>query len=195
MPNPEFWDAFTVVDEDRADLGGNCRHGDPLSTTPRLWSCLIDRFAPQSMLDVGCGEGHALSFFRRHGLIAHGIDGLPQGQRQVRHPFAIHDLTQGPYRYPCDLVYCVEVVEHIEEAYLGHLLDTLTNAPVVAMTHALPGQRGHNHVNLQPESYWVETFRERGYFLLPEFQKYRDIAGEDDPDAYFAKTGLVFARP
>jgi len=195
MSNPEYWKAFTVVDEARTDLGGNCRHGDPLSTTPALWSGLIDRFAPASMLDIGCGEGQVLSYFMRRGVIAHGIDGLEQSQRSVRHPFAIHDLTKAAYYYPCDLVYCVEVVEHIEERYLDYLLDTLANAPVVAMTHAQPGQPGHHHVNLKLESYWIEAMRGRGYHLLPENQRYRDIAATDDPGAYFARTGLVFACP
>jgi hypothetical protein len=28
---------------------------------------------------------------------------------------------------------------------------------------APPGQAGYHHVNLQPDSYWIERFRERGF--------------------------------
>lgn len=195
MPDKQYWQAFTVVDEQRPDLGGNCRHGDSLSITPNLWRYLVERFAPYSMLDVGCGEGHALAAFQRLGVIAHGIDGLAQQHRSVRHPFAIHDLTQQAYRYPCDLVYCVEVVEHLQERYLANLMDTLCNAPVVVMTHAVPGQNGHHHVNLKPQSYWLEQFQQRGYFLAPDNEHFKAIAASDVVDAYFAQTGLVLIKP
>jgi len=190
-----YWKAFTVVDSDRPDLGGNCRHGDTKSITPKFWNYLVDRFAPRSMLDVGCGEGHALSFFQRQGVIAHGIDGLRQHDRIVHHPFAVHDLTRSGYVYPCDLVLCVEVVEHIEEVYLDNLLSTLTNAPIIVMTHAVPGQQGHHHVNLQPRQYWIDAFAERGYFLDPDTEWMKKMAADEIPGSYFGETGLVFIRP
>jgi hypothetical protein len=43
---------------------------------PSLWRFLVERFGVRSVLDVGCGEGHAVLFFHRLGLFAHGIDGL-----------------------------------------------------------------------------------------------------------------------
>ena len=107
---------------------------------------------------------------------------------------ALHDLKRGPYRYPCDLVYCVEVVEHIKEKFLDNLLGTFQNAPVVVITHALPGQRGHHHVNTQPREYWLEKMDEIGYSLSMDNEKFCAVAAAENADSYFAKTGLVFLR-
>ncbi len=188
------WKDFFVVDQNVCDLGGNLRHGDGKTITPALWQALIDRFAPRTMLDVGAGEAHAAAFFARRGIIAHGFDGLKQNIARAVHPIALHDLKAGPYTYPCDLVYCAEVVEHIAEKYLDHLLGTLTNAPVVVMTHAMPGQRGHHHVNLQPPEYWVEKFATYGYRPTIDIDVLRDIARRERADSFFAQSGLVFLR-
>jgi Methyltransferase domain len=188
------WKDFLVVDETARDLGGNLRHGDGQTITPALWQALIDRYAPRSMLDAGAGEGHAAAFFARRGVLAHGFDGLMCNLERARHPIALHDLKTGPYIYPCDLVYCVEVVEHIKETYLDNLLKTLTNAAVIAMTHALPGQQGHSHVNTQPEEYWVEKLAAFGYRPAIDTEHLRGVARAERVDSYFAKTGLVFLK-
>ena len=186
------WKDFIVTDQIARDLGGNLRHGDGKTITPALWQALIDRFAPRTMLDVGAGEAHSAAFFARRGIVAHGIDGLKKNIARAVHPIALHDLKAGPYTYPCDLVYCAEVVEHIAEEYLDHLLATLTNAPVIAMTHAFPGQRGHHHVNLQPPEYWVEKFATYGYQPAIDIDVLRDIARRERADSFFAQSGLVF---
>lgn len=191
----DFWKDFTVVDADRPDLGGNCRRGDGKAITPRFWEYLVDRFAVRSMLDVGCGEGHALAAFRRLGVIAHGIEGSPVNLHGARHPFAVHDLTRGPYVYPCDLVLCVEVVEHIPEKHLHNVMTTLTNAPIVVMTHGLPGQPGHHHVNLQPAAYWIDRLRDEGYHLAPDNELLKQMAAREVPGSYFGNSGLVFIEP
>ena len=189
-----YWKQYCVVDENAPDLGGNLLHGDTQAITPAFWQFLIDRFAPSSMLDIGAGEGIALSYFHRAGVVAHGFDGLIHNVKSAKHPIALHDLKQGPYFFPCDLVYCVEVVEHIEEQFVDNLLHSFENAPVVVITHALPGQRGHHHVNLQPEEYWVGKMDELGYGLSLDNDKFRAIAAAENPDSYFSKSGLVFLR-
>jgi hypothetical protein len=191
----DFWVSFLVSDPAAQSLGGNCRLGDTKSITPKLWSYIIDRFGIRSMLDVGCGEGHALLFFHRKGVIAHGIDGLEQNLRRAVHPAALHDLRKSAYVYPCDLVLCVEVVEHIEEKHIENLMLTLQNAPVIVMTHALPEQPGHHHVNCKPTDYWISRLQERSYHLSPENDWLRQLAHAEVPDCYFSKSGLVFLRP
>jgi hypothetical protein len=95
---------------------------------------------------------------------------------------------------PVDLVLCVEVVEHIEERFLSSLLQTLQNGRVIAMTHAIPGQIGHHHVNCQPSSYWIEKLDGVGYSLSPENDIYRGIADAEPGYKYFSDSGLVFLR-
>lgn len=89
----------TVIDPAWPDLGGNGRHGDIGTFCPRLWRYLVERFSIQSVLDVGCGEGHAVSFFRYMGLIAHGIDGLPLNIKRAVTPIALARYPQRPLHH------------------------------------------------------------------------------------------------
>lgn len=184
----------SVTDQHRPDLGGNIRHGDANTHCPYLWRYLIDRFAIRSMLDVGCGEGHAVLFFMRCGVHAHGIDGLRKNIDRAVVPIALHDILSGPYVMPVDFVWSCEVAEHIAEDRVDHYLDTLANGRIIAMTHATPGQEGHNHVNCQPEEYWIHKLALRGYVLERSQAYYRKIAERDDVPNYFSRTGLIFVR-
>ncbi|WP_298361378.1 glycosyltransferase family 2 protein [uncultured Litoreibacter sp.] len=188
------WKDFLVTEPSAKHLGGNLMHGDGLTITPRLWQALVDRFAPRTMLDVGAGQGHAAAYFGRAGLHAHGIDGLASNVDTAVFPIAQHDFVTGPYVYPCDLTYCVEVAEHVEETYVDNLLDTLTNAPVIVMTHAEPGQRGHHHVNLQPASYWIEKMEARGYAVSIDNPRFREVAAAEMSGSFFSRSGLIFLK-
>lgn len=169
-----------VTDDQRVDLGGSIRHGDANTHSPYLWRYLIDRFAIRSMLDVRCGEGHAVLFFARHGVHAHGIDGLIKNVERSVVPVALHDLLERPYVMPVDFVWSCEVAEHIAPDKVDNYLDTLANGQIVAMTHVVPGQEGHDHVNCQPSEYWIEGMRLRGYELERSQPYYRQIAAKDD---------------
>ena len=179
---------------ERADLGGNVRHGDIHTWCPRLWRFLIERFAIGSVLDVGCGEGHAVKFFHGLGLHAHGVDGLATNVLRAVAPIALHDILSGPYYMPVDMTWSCEVAEHIREDKVDNYIDTLVNGRVIAMTHAVPGQDGYNHVNCQPAEYWIERICRRGYFLSEDNQILKEIAAGDYTWNYFARTGMVFLR-
>jgi len=159
-----------------------------------LWRFMVERYAIKSVLDVGCGEGHAVQFFHKLGLVAHGIDGLADNVLRAVTPIARHDLMGGAYMMPVDLVWSCEVAEHIAEAKVDFYLDTLANGRMVAMTHAVPGQTGYHHVNCQPPEYWIGRMAARGYALSEDLQILREISAMDYTWNYFSKTGLVFAR-
>jgi hypothetical protein len=183
-----------VADDERPDLGGNLRHGDLHTFQPVLWRFLVERYCVRSMLDVGCGEGHAVAFFRGLGVIAHGIDGLKKNVDRAVTPIALHDILVGPYYMPVDLVWSSEVAEHILPEKVDHYLDTLANGAIVAMTHALPGQDGHHHVNCQPSEYWTARMTARGYQLTSDTETCRNIASHETTGTYFGRSGLVFIR-
>ncbi len=183
-----------AIDPNRPDLGGNVRYGDQHTWAPKLWRYLRDMFAINSMLDVGCGEGHTVAFFSRMGVHAHGIDGLLANVQRSVHPIAHHDLLTGPYVMPVDFVWSCEVAEHIDPDHVDNYIDTLGNGKIVAMTHAVPGQDGHHHVNCQPWEYWVQKMQVKGYDLYGENSLMRHISSLDETWNYFQKTGLVFLR-
>jgi hypothetical protein len=183
-----------VIDSEHPDLGGNLRHGDTGGFTPRVWDWVVQRFAIKSMLHVGCGEGHAVDYFRRAGVVSHGIDGLERNIRSAVTPIALHDLKAAPYIMPVDLVLCIEVVEHLEPIYLGNLLRTLCNGKVILMTHAIPDQEGYHHVNCQPADYWIGKLVELGYrFFDVETNYIRSMAANEGWWNHMTTTGLLFA--
>lgn len=175
-------------------LGGNVKEGDPYTFCPGAWSYVIERFGVQSVMDLGSGIGNAASFFFKKNLPTIAVDGLPQNIQMALFPTICHDLTNGPVRTKVDLVHCQEVVEHIEEKYLDNLLDSLACGRVIMMTHALPGQGGHHHVNEKPVEYWAEHVCSRGYNLLIEdSNRIRNLAAKDGA-VYVNRSGLLFHR-
>ena len=184
-----------VTDETLAHLGGNISYGDLGTFCPGVWDHLIDRFAVSSVLDIGSGIGFSSEYFFRKGVRVVAVDGLPTNCVNAKYPTVLHDLTKGPFVTSVDMVHCQEVVEHIEERYLDNLLASMACGRVVVMTHALPGQGGYHHVNLQPPEYWIHHMARYGMKLLAhDTDTVRRLANERG--GYFmAQSGLVFANP
>jgi hypothetical protein len=174
-------------------LGGNVAEGDPFTFSPAVWGYVIDRFAVSSVLDLGSGVGYASEYFFRKGVRVLAVDGLGENVRVAVYPTLKVDLCKAPVSCRVDLVHCQEVVEHIEERHLDNLLSSLCCGKYVLMTHALPGQQGHHHVNLQPREYWVRHMRRRGYSYLEEdSNRIRQLAAGEGA-RYVAASGLIFA--
>jgi SAM-dependent methyltransferase len=154
---------------------------------------MVKELSIRSVMDVGCGEGHAVRYFGALGCEALGIDGSQKAGRLLQaHEFVVHDLVQGPYRHksPFECIWCCEVAEHIEERYVHHLLSTIVDNArrFVFFTHALPGQDGYHHVNCRVAEYWIELFCLYGCMLDDALTTHaRSLA-----HGYFARTGLVF---
>lgn len=183
------------VDWERPHLGGYLKGGDAGSFCPEMWTWLVRKYRIKSVIDVGCGEGQALKFFGDLGCYVRGVDGIPQPGLGS---FVCHDYTTGPYEpnpwadgRGFDLCWCCEFVEHVEQRYEENFLATFECARMVAMTHGLPGQGGHHHVNCQPPEYWIQRMKEHGFRLnRPATRRARELV----PHGYFAWSGLVFVR-
>jgi hypothetical protein len=185
----------TLSDKGAKHVGGNIRPGDPFTFTPTAWRYLAERFAVGSVLDLGSGRGHAGLFFHRLGLRVLCVDGLASNVENAVHPTVLHDLTQGPVRTRVDLAHSQELVEHIEERFVANVVDSLLCGEIIVFTHALPGQGGYHHVNLQPPEYWIGQMQARGCVLLEEdTARIRRLAVQDG-GVYLAATGLVFENP
>ena len=191
MQAPDYY-----VDE-RDHLGGYIRGGDPATYYPRLWRWIVEELGVDSVLDVGCGEGHALDFFRNElECYAVGIDGVPQVSSWIHET----DFTEGPsLRFSSlefDLVWSCEFVEHVEERYIPNFLPSFQQAPLILMTHAVPGQAGHHHVNCQSADYWQGVMAAIGYSLNEGLTlKTRLLAGMDALDInHYRDRGLAFVR-
>ena len=122
---------------------------------------LIDLFNPESVLDVGCGQGEWMEALYAAGVaVVFGVD--------IAAPYLTqrHDLTEPlDLGRQFDLVLCLETGEHLPES----AADTLVNSIAQAANHyvvfgaAVPGQAGKGHINCQPPEWWHRKFAAYGF--------------------------------
>ncbi len=200
-PNPsESVSGEFVTPADTPHLGGYVTGGDPATVFPDLWRWFVEGpLAVKSVLDVGCGDGVALQHFRDLGCYALGIEGVPQGRKNI----VEHDFAKGPCpvtaswkRDQFDLVWSCEFVEHVEEQYMPNFLEAFKEGRYVAMTHAAPGQPGWHHVNCRSADYWIGAMATIGYQLDQDITgKARQYAAMNrDPWNHFIRSGMIFRR-
>jgi 2-polyprenyl-3-methyl-5-hydroxy-6-metoxy-1,4-benzoquinol methylase len=153
----------------------------------------IELFHPASVLDVGCGTGVSLDYFKKRGVDAYGMEGSALAISKAQNPLLIkqYDLhTSIDLSRKFDLVWCFEVAEHIHPRHVSNLLETLTNhGDRILLSAAQPGQGGLGHLNEQFPEYWIEKMSAYGFALdAINVRKYRQL-----PD-HFASNILVFDR-
>lgn len=178
-------------------LGGFVQGGDPDAWEPQLWDALIKDFQIKSVLDVGCGEGYSTKYFLDKGCSVLGIDGSEKVLENSPLPklyIMIFDYTKGAVGFDkavWDLVWCCEFVEHVEAKFIPNFLESFKAGKIIAMTHALPNQGGHHHVNEQNDDYWIKKIEKIGFKYDDKVtQKYRAIA----QGKYFKQSGLIFMK-
>lgn len=152
------------------------------------------------MLDVGCGEGIALNFFRECGATVMGVDGIAQDDPDIyQHDFAsghwYPTMVGGPSWFDC--VWTCEFVEHVEERYLPNVACAFVrNTDMVLMTHAFPGQPGYHHVNCRDSEYWKGVMAALGFTYHHALTvATRELAHlNENPHNHYSRSGLVFKR-
>ena len=176
-------------------LGGYEEGGDPATYYPDLWRWAVETWKVKSVLDVGCGEGHSLKFFRDQlKCEVLGIEGLCQEDANILQ----WDFTEGPWipEKQRDMIWCCEFLEHLEEKYLHWLRPALISAPLVLMTRANPGQGGYHHVNCRDAEYWKGFFAALGfqYDASATIDARIEAAKNDNPYNHFRRSGMVFRK-
>lgn len=150
-------------------LGGAYPEGDGNTHMPDVFGYILVRYEIKSVLDIGAGFGHTLKWFQEHGLCqvmaVEGWDDAIKGAVISPKLYVKHDYTTGPapVAQPFDLVWSAEFLEHVEEKHLPNVMPSFRLARYVCITHAEPGQAGHNHVNCQTSDYWAKKFAEYGF--------------------------------
>lgn len=183
-------------------LGGYRVGGDPATEVTPLWRFLYEEGNCRTALDVGCGEGWHILKMQEIGYDVVGIEGLKKAimRSPVKEHIILHDLTTKPWLFPgrrFDLVWCSEVVEHIEERFVGNIVLTLCGncKRYLAMTYSdTPG--GYHHVNCKPQDYWITLIEAGGLRYNEEFSiKLRELVARTCAGfRHFSKRGLIFER-
>jgi SAM-dependent methyltransferase len=202
---------FKGTDEN-SHLGGCGIGGDAGTYYPHMWKALLEKFEIKSVIDVGCGPGWALKFFKENGCnsvlgvegLQEAIDGSPLKENIQQHDYE----KSGPFvpSEKFDLCWSCEFVEHVEESCADNFIETFKSAKYLAMTFAGPGQGGHHHVNCQPHQYWVEKLANHGFrfdlittqYLISQTkldeQEWKDMGEPWHACFHFAVRGLFFVN-
>lgn len=153
-------------------LGGHCyiTHTD-VGTLMWLKEYLQSE-QPLKFLDVGCSMGWQLSLAKNTGYDVAGIEGdisiKSHNELKCKENIIWHDLTKTGLilEKQYDVIWCVEVAEHIEEKYVNNLLNTLcfnlNSNGLLVFTFCDKPDTGIHHVNIQKEEYWLNKFSDYG---------------------------------
>ena len=164
---------------------------------------IIEVFSPKSVVDVGCGTGQLLLAVKEHGISCEGLEYSKaavdicqrRGLKVTRFDLE-HDKV--PPNLRADVAISTEVAEHIPEVCADHFVDVLcTIAGTVIMTAAEPSPTGFgtDHVNEQPNEYWIRKFQTRGYAYNERISHQCRIEwSEKKVEAFYVSTVMVFER-
>lgn len=170
-----------------------------LGEQPRMTiEYLVDKFHPITVLDVGSGPFGSKKIFHDFGVQwVWCIDADDQllyrdDLKDQLGTFSVVDLERSAYRFPTmfDMVYSYECAEHIE--HVDNYIETITVncARILVITHALPNQGGHHHVNEQLDTYWIDKITKKGFKYLEK----ESMKGRKEGDGYFCLSGLIFEK-
>lgn len=165
-----------------------------------LAQCIGEVCSPfQTVLDVGCGVGHAIQYFKEKGHEIWGVDGDPEAARISECPddIAIADF-RSPVSFPvADLVICTETAEHIEEQYADMIVASVVAsvANLLVWSAAQPGQEWPGHVNLQPTSYWQSKLYAAGLLWdRPRTERLRTLMVANHAQHEYSATNFIVMR-
>jgi len=128
---------------------------------------------PTSILDVGGGDGSWLAAAEKVGEDKCSTLRLLEGNwvstkslRSSKIFFLPSDLNEPiTQSSKFDLVFCLEVLEHLSPERGLVLIKELTEASdKVLFSAAIPGQGGTHHINEQWQSHWANEFAKYGFF-------------------------------
>lgn len=130
---------------------------------------ILERFpTATTLVDIGCGSGSVIAELEKRGLSVVGLEYADAALAICRdrgldvRKFDIETETAPDLR--ADVALSTEVAEHIPPECADQYVALLTTiSDNVVMTAATPGQGGTDHVNEQPNAYWIAKFEARGF--------------------------------
>ena len=123
---------------------------------------LMERYKPETVVDVGCGEGLWGKAFEDCGCEVLGLEG--EGAPII--PSQKIDLidTLPEFQNDFGLAICLEVAEHLPPERAETFINELCGlSDTIVFSAAVPGQGGTGHLNEQWPAYWVDLFAANGF--------------------------------
>lgn len=159
---------------------------------------IVSDLRPRTVVDVGCGTGALLEQMAKRGCDAFGLEYsraalkyCRERQLNVRRFDIGRDTLEEGTRF--DVAISMEVAEHLPERLAERFVDLLSRlSRVIVFTAARPGQGGTDHVNEQPQSYWLAKFEGRGFLLDPELtDKWRKQWTAENVESWYAGNLMI----
>jgi SAM-dependent methyltransferase len=176
--------------------------GPAVRSAKTISNSILEDFTPTRVVDVGCGTGALLEALRKRGCEVFGLEYSKTGLKYCtdRHlDVEKFDLERDVIKdnWIFDVAVSMEVAEHLPKKIADRYVDILTRmAPTVVFTAAPPGQRGTDHVNLQPPKYWRSKYQQRDFYYAEELsQRWREnwkTAG--DVESCYWENLMIFWR-
>ena len=134
---------------------------------------IVENMGTGRMIDIGCGPGHMMAALEQRGVMTFGVDIATAALKRVKGKglegefFDLAEEGKSLPGIPYDVAISCEVAEHLNEEFADRFVDHLCSAADrVFLTAAVPDKDigpGLYHMNEQPNSYWVEKMRARGF--------------------------------
>ena len=134
---------------------------------------IVADIKPRRVLDVGCAKGFLVEALRDRGVEAFGIDVSPYAIGEVRPDIKAYCRVGSavePFGGSYDLITCIEVLEHMTEGDGRAAIANICAAAGDLLFSSTPDDFDEpTHVNVRPQSWWIERFAEHGFQLAAEF--------------------------
>ncbi|MDG3007284.1 class I SAM-dependent methyltransferase [Paludisphaera mucosa] len=178
---------------------------EPLArrSMPHIAATIRDVFGPAKVVDVGCGTGQLLAELKPLGIDAVGYEYSKVAIEMARekgatvHALDLEQPLEDLALTRADVVVSTEVAEHLPESWADTYVEYLCRtADHVLITAATPGQGGTDHVNEQPNSYWIAKFAARGFHYAEELTlKVRAEWKAAQIADFYSNNVLIFRKP
>lgn len=152
----------------------------------------------QRLLDLGCGIGQYGQFFKQSNskISWRGYDGAINVDMYTDGFVKWADLTVpgfSPAREKHHWVMALEIGEHVPAAFEDVVIDNIdrNNLCGAVVSWAVPGQHGHQHINLRSNAWVINRFAQRGY-VYDEATSHK--GRESAKYGWFKNTFMIFRR-
>jgi cyclopropane fatty-acyl-phospholipid synthase-like methyltransferase len=177
--------------------------GPAVQSAGRISSSILNDLKAMSVIDVGCGTGALLEALRDKGCNVFGLEYSEAALKFCRArrlnvvKFDLERDTLNDNYQTFDVAVSTEVAEHLPEIVADRYVKLLTHlSKVIVFTAAPPGQEGDDHVNLQPPSYWIQKFQQRGFIHdIEQSQRWRESwKAAGDVEGWYYKNLMIFRQ-
>lgn len=139
------------------------------ASAPEMAAGIMDLFAPESLVDIGCGAGDLIAYLHDHyGVRVAGLERAAAAIEMAREKnlevrqFDIETQVTPAYT-GADVAVCMEVAEHVSGEASDFLVRLICDiSEQILFTAAPPGQPGNGHINCQPREFWIKLFDRHG---------------------------------